>query len=101
MGQCGGALGQVTFSAPEGSFIGNQYDSNGVRFDPADVSEQRKTVTVTAKVSDQRGVGFGGGLGVVVKQKGATLARRLPDIIFPANNDRVSTTAENACCSKS
>jgi hypothetical protein len=89
VGQCGGALGQVTFSAPEGSISGNQYDSSGVRFDPADVSEQRKTVTLTAKVSDQRGTGSAAA-SVVVKQKGATLAKRLPDIIFPANNDRVN-----------
>jgi hypothetical protein len=88
-GQCGGPLGQVGYSAQEGSVSGNEFDSTTVRFDPADTSEQRKTVTITAKVSDQKD-GATATASVVVKQKGALLAKRLPDIVFTARNERVN-----------
>ena len=54
-GQCGGALSPVTYSASEGSVSGNQFNSTGVRFDPANTSEQQKTIMITARVSDERG----------------------------------------------
>lgn len=88
-GQCGGALGAVTFSAPEGSFAGNEFDSIGVRFDPAEGSEQRKTITITAKVSDGKG-SASADAAVVVKQRAAITARRLPDIVFVAKSERVN-----------
>jgi hypothetical protein len=86
-GQCGGPLGPPVFSASEGSISGNQFDSSGVRFDPAATSEQRKTVTLVAKVSDGKGEGVAQATVVVKKQ---SLARRLPDIVFPNANARVN-----------
>jgi hypothetical protein len=88
-GDCGGSLGPVTFSVPEGSISGTQYDSSGVRFDPADPSEQRKTIQIVAQVSDGRSSGTAQ-TAVVVKQKGAIAAKRLPDILFPSGSDRVN-----------
>ena len=86
-GQCGGDLGQPTLTASEGSIAGNQFDSTEVRFDPAASGEQRKTVTIVAKVSDGKGSGTAEGQ-VIVKTKPG--AKRLPDIVFPANSARVN-----------
>jgi hypothetical protein len=88
-GQCGGTLGQPTFSASEGSVSGTEYDSSGVQFDPANNSEQRKTITIAANVSDGKGAGTAETT-VVVKKKAVVVARRLPDIIFPVGNARVN-----------
>jgi hypothetical protein len=88
-GQCGGNLGPVSFSAAEGAVQGDRFDSTGVRFDPAGPSEQRKTIAVTAQVSDGRGSGSASGT-VVVKQRAAVTAKRLPDILFPKDSDRVN-----------
>ena len=88
-GQCGGPVRETTFSASEGSISGQEYDSATVRFDPPGASEQRKSVTITAKGTDSRGSGTAETT-LVVKQKAAISARRLPDIIFPAKNDRVN-----------
>ena len=88
-GQCGGALSPVTYSASEGSVSGNQFDSTGVRFDPAITSEQQKTIMITAKVSDEHGP-VSAEAAVVVKQKGAVVSKRFPDIVFPKGSDRVN-----------
>ncbi len=88
-GQCGGNLAQPTFAATEGSVSGTEYDSSGVQFDPSNTSEQRKTITIAANVSDGTGSGSANGT-LVVKKKGAVVAKRLPDIIFPANSARVN-----------
>jgi outer membrane protein OmpA-like peptidoglycan-associated protein len=88
-GQCGGPLSAVAYSASEGSVSGNQFDSSSVRFDPAGTSEQRKTVTVTARVTDQGGAGTAQA-SLVVTQKAAIAAKRYPDIVFPANSARVN-----------
>ena len=88
-GQCGGTLGPAAFTAPEGSIRGNQFDSTGVRFDPPGATEQRKTITVTAKVSDERGSGSADGA-VVVKQRAALGAQRLPDVVFAEGSDRIN-----------
>ena len=88
-GQCGGRLGPVAYSAAEGSVSGNEFDSTGVRFDPANTSEQQKTIAVMAKVSDERGSGQAQ-TAVVVKQKGAVISKRYPDIVFPKGSARVN-----------
>jgi outer membrane protein OmpA-like peptidoglycan-associated protein len=88
-GQCGGALSPVTYSASEGSVSGNQFDSTGVRFDPANTSEQQKTIMITARVSDERG-SVSAEAPVVVKQKGAVVSKRFPDIVFPKGSARVN-----------
>ena len=88
-GQCGGRLRPAEFTVTEGSVDGNQFDSSAVRFDPANNSEQRKTIAVTAKVSDDNGSGSAQAT-VVVKKKAAIVAKRLPDVIFPVSSARVN-----------
>src|SRR5262249_31989870 len=86
-GQCGGPLQGPVFSASEGTVSGDQFDSTHVRFDPSAASEQRKTVTIMAKVTDPNGAGSAETTVLVKKQ---ALARRLPDIVFPNANGRVN-----------
>jgi hypothetical protein len=88
-GQCGGALGPVGFSAPEGMIRGDQYDSTSVQFAPPTSSEQRRTITIAAKVSDERGAGSAQA-NVVVKQAALLSARQLPDVLFAQQSDRVN-----------
>ncbi|HEV8412150.1 MAG TPA: hypothetical protein VGQ49_01055 [Bryobacteraceae bacterium] len=88
-GQCGGALGRVTFSAPEGSVSGDQFEAIAVQFAPPGTSEQQKTITITAKVSDEKGSGSAQA-NVVVKQRALISARQLPDVLFAKNSDRVN-----------
>jgi hypothetical protein len=88
-GQCGGPIQAPTFEASEGSMQGNQFDSTGVRFDPANNAEQRRTVTITAKAADNKNVGTATTSIEVIKA--AVIAPiRLPDVLFPANNARVN-----------
>lgn len=88
-GQCGGPLQPATFTASEGSISGNEFDSSGILFDPADNSEQRKTITITAKVSDPLGSGSAD-TQIIVKKKATIVAKRLPDVLFPPNSARVN-----------
>jgi hypothetical protein len=88
-GQCRGTEGRVTLSAMEGTINGDQFDSSNVPFAPPGSSEQRRTVTIVAKVSDERGSGTAQA-NVVVKQKAIDAARRLPDVLFAASSDRVN-----------
>lgn len=88
-GQCGGNLRSPAFNASEGSISGNQFDSSGVQFDAGTNSEQRKTITIVARVTDDKGSGTAEAK-VVVKKPAATLAKRLPDIVFPDGNARVN-----------
>jgi outer membrane protein OmpA-like peptidoglycan-associated protein len=88
-GQCGGPLGPVSYASAEGSVSGNEFDSNGVQFDPANTSEQQKTIAIMAKVSDAGGSGQAQ-TSVVVKQKGVIAAKRFPDIVFPKGSARVN-----------
>lgn len=88
-GQCGGPLGAPEFTATEGSVSGTEFDSSAVGFDPSDNSEQRKTITITAKVSDDKGSGSAQ-TQVIVKKRGSITAKRLPDVVFPANSVRVN-----------
>jgi hypothetical protein len=88
-GQCGGTLRGPEFSANEGAVSGNVFDSSSVQFDPSNNSEQRKTITLQARVADQKGVTAAEAT-VVVKKKAVVAATRLPDIVFPANSARVN-----------
>jgi len=88
-GQCGGTLGPITFSAPEGSVSGDQFEAVGVQFAPPSTSEQQKTITITAKVSDENGSGSAQA-SIVVKQRALISARQLPDILFAKGSDRVN-----------
>jgi hypothetical protein len=89
-GQCGGNLSQPVITASEGSLSGVQYDSTDVRFDPAVNTEQRKTVNFAAKVTDEKGGSASAQASLIVKKAAKIQARRLPDIVFPANNARVN-----------
>jgi hypothetical protein len=60
-----------------------------VRFDPPGASEQRKTVSLTAKVNDRVGSASANG-SLVVKQPPALSAQRLSDVVFLQGNDRVN-----------
>lgn len=88
-GKCGGDLRAPAYSASEGSVSGDQFDSSNVAFDPAGTSEQRKTITLIARVADERGQGTAQTT-LIVKKAAPTLAKRFPDVIFPANNARVN-----------
>ena len=88
-GQCGGPIQAPTFAASEGTVQGDQFDSTGVQFDPANKSEQRKTVTITASAADNRNVGTATANIDVVK-KAEIAAIRLPDVMFSDNDARVN-----------
>jgi outer membrane protein OmpA-like peptidoglycan-associated protein len=88
-GQCGGALKPVTYSAAEGTITGNQFDSASVQLAPPTSSEQRRTITLMAMASDERGSGSAQ-TSVVVKQPAALAARQLPDVLFAQGSDRVN-----------
>jgi len=87
-GQCTGELQPPALSASEGFIRGNTFDSTGVQFDPAEGAEQRKNVRLMAKVTDAHG-SVDAEATVVVKKRPA-VAKRLPDIVFPANQARVN-----------
>jgi opacity protein-like surface antigen len=88
-GQCGGTIQAPTFTASEGSVQGDQFDSTGVRFDPSNNAEQRKTVTITASCVDNRSTGTTTTQITVIK-KAVVTPIRLPDVLFDANSARVN-----------
>lgn len=88
-GQCGGPISAPTFEASEGSIVGNQFDSSTMRWDTASGTEQRRTVTITAKAADSRSVGTATTTVDVVKPPSAA-AVRLPDVLFDFNSPRVN-----------
>jgi hypothetical protein len=88
-GQCGGNTGEPVIRASEGSISGNQFDSSEVKFDPGSSAEQRKTVTLVASVTDEKGSATAQAA-LVVKKAAETAARRFPDIVFPAGSARVN-----------
>jgi hypothetical protein len=88
-GECGGPLGPLSFNANEGEVSADSYDSSAVRFDPAITSEQQKTVTISASVSDGK-QSASAQTQIVVKKKAALLAKRLPDVVFALGSDRVN-----------
>ena len=89
-GQCGGPIQPATFMASEGTIQGDQFDSTTVQFDPSNKAEQRKTVTITAKASDNKSTGTATTSIDVIKEAAPAAAIRLPDILFPKDNARVN-----------
>jgi hypothetical protein len=89
-GQCCSPIGAPKFSASEGTISGNEFDSSGVGFDPADHSEQRRVITITAKVTDQCNNDGSATTSVTVVQKAVMSPVRLPDVLFPAGSSRVN-----------
>jgi outer membrane protein OmpA-like peptidoglycan-associated protein len=88
-GQCGGPISAPRFSASEGSVQGDQFDSSTVEFDPSNHAEQRKTVTITAKASDNKSEGTATTTIDVIK-KATAEPIRLPDVLFDHNSARVN-----------
>ena len=90
--ECGGQA-TLTYSASEGSVSGNTFDAGTVAFDPANrLKQQTKVVKLTATATDQKG-----GTSSAVSDVTVTLspeARRLDDIVFPANSARVNNCAK-------
>jgi outer membrane protein OmpA-like peptidoglycan-associated protein len=84
-GQCGGTIRSPKFSASEGSVSGDTFDSTGVQFGPS--GSQQKTVTITAKASDDKETGEATTT-VVVKRN--PQAARLPDVLFAKGSARVN-----------
>lgn len=85
-GECGGTAGAPVLTASEGSISGGQFDSSEVRFDPAS-GDQRKNVTIEAKVVDEKGSATASATVTVTRQ---VVARRFQDIVFPAGSARVN-----------
>lgn len=86
-GECGGTLRPATLAASEGSISGNEFDSSSVRFDPSNTSEQQKTITIAANVSDEKG-SASARTDIVVKKKAG--AKRFSDILFAVGSARVN-----------
>jgi hypothetical protein len=61
-----------------------------VQFDPNNKAEQRKSVTITAKVTDARGTEGTATTNVDVINKATVSAIRLPDVLFPRDSARVN-----------
>ena len=88
-GQCGGQISPAQYSASEGTVQGDQFQCSGVQFDPNSGAEQRKTITITAKASDNKNAGTATTTVECVKAPVAA-AVRLPDVLFPDDNARVN-----------
>lgn len=90
--ECGGAA-TLRYSASEGRISGSTFDTSTVAFDPGSrLRRQAKVVQLTATATDQRG-----GTGSAQADVTVTLtpeARRLDDIVFPANSARVNNCAK-------
>jgi outer membrane protein OmpA-like peptidoglycan-associated protein len=89
-GQCGGPIQPPTFEASDGTVQGDVFNSASVQFDPNNKAEQHKTVTITAKASDNRSTGTATTSIDVVKEAAPAAAIRLPDVLFPKDNSRVN-----------
>ena len=90
-GQCGGPIQAARYEASEGSIVGDQFDSSSVQFDTSNPAEQKKTVTITAKASDNQNVGTATTTIEVVKAAAPVAAPvRLPDVLFTSNSSRVN-----------
>jgi outer membrane protein OmpA-like peptidoglycan-associated protein len=90
--ECGGAS-SFRYSASEGSIVGDTFDSSTVAFDLSNrLKQQTKVVHLTATATDSKG-----GTGSATSDVTVTLspeARRMDDIVFPANSARVNNCAK-------
>jgi outer membrane protein OmpA-like peptidoglycan-associated protein/opacity protein-like surface antigen len=90
--ECGGAT-TLRYTASDGAIAGSVFDSSTLAFDPANrLKQQTKVVHLTATATDEkRGTGSASADLTVTL---STEARRLDDIIFPANSARVNNCAK-------
>jgi outer membrane protein OmpA-like peptidoglycan-associated protein len=90
--ECGGAP-SIAYSASEGSVSGDVFDSGTLTFDRSNrLKQQTKVVRLTATATDRLGK-----TGSATSEVTVTLspeARRLDDIVFPANSARVNNCAK-------
>lgn len=90
--ECGGAT-SLRYSASEGGVSDNTFDSSTVAFDPSNrLKRQTKVVHLTATATDANGKT--GSVGADVTVTLSPEARRLDDIVFPANSARVNNCAK-------
>jgi len=88
-GQCGGPIQPATYTASEGTVTGDRFDSSSVQWDTSNNAEQRKTITITANASDNRGTGTAT-TNIEVVRSAVVKPVRLPDVLFTKNNSRVN-----------
>lgn len=87
----GATPGSVTYTASEGTISPDgRLDTSSLNWDPSNPNEQRKTVTITARVADNKGNVSTSTTQVVVVRKANPKAIRLSDLIFPAGLSRVN-----------
>jgi opacity protein-like surface antigen/outer membrane protein OmpA-like peptidoglycan-associated protein len=88
-GQCGGPIQAPRYMASEGAIEGDQFDSSSLQWDSSNNAEQHKTITITAKASDNKSEGTATTTIDVVK-KAMVAPIRLPDVLFAPNSARVN-----------
>jgi len=88
-GQCGGPIQSPTYEASEGSIQVGQFDSSTIQWDTSNNAEQRKTVTITAKASDNKNTGTAT-TNIEVVRAAVVMPVRLPDVLFTPNSSRVN-----------
>lgn len=89
--ECGDPV-NVSYAASEGSISGTTYDSRGVSFDENAGRTQTKVIHITATATDRTGATASDTADLTVTSK--PVARRLEDLVFPANSSRVNNCAK-------
>jgi outer membrane protein OmpA-like peptidoglycan-associated protein len=89
--ECGDPV-RITYSASEGSISGGTYDSSSVAFQQNAGRLQTKTIRITATATDRTGATATDTAELTVTSK--PVARRLDDLVFPANSSRVNNCAK-------
>jgi len=89
-GQCGGTLGPISYTAAEGTVTGTTFNSANVQFAPPGPTVQSKSITLTARVTDQRGQTATATANVTVNLAAQIQPKRLPDVTFNQNSDRIN-----------
>jgi len=89
--ECGDPV-NITYSASEGSISGGTYDSSSVAFQQNAGRLQTKTIRITATATDRTGATATDSANLTVTSK--PVARRLEDLVFPANSSRVNNCAK-------
>jgi hypothetical protein len=89
-GHCGGTVHVDGYTASEGTVSDSTYDSTGVQLGSSACSEQRKEVTVTAHLKDDKNEGTATTTIVVKKKQEAPAAEHVADILFARNSARVN-----------
>ena len=88
-----GISSTMQYSASEGSISNGSFDSSGVHFDMSNRSKlQTRVVTLTATATDQKGGAGSANASVTVTLQ--PVARRLDDIVYPADSARVNNCAK-------